>query len=208
MRRYNETLSRQVLKNDSVMVFALAFVPRKDVDTKMSLCWGWPASNKTFLFFPFTINGWKRLDTKLQNDKDFSQIGKSQLRSIKSRFSKWLWKRESRYCIEWLIHCQPLHTKWVFYLVKDLKSVQCYGCICEALLFKSVDVNNPQLLSNKNGWPPTAIYCVVLLKGFSDIGGTISVVCIDVGLIEYPFPLLSSAKVNLCQTFSFWIPNR
>ena len=69
------------------MVFVLAFVPRKDVDTKMSLLRLTRLQQDVFVL-PLYNKWMKRLDTKLQNDKDFSQIGKSQLRSIKSRFRK------------------------------------------------------------------------------------------------------------------------
>ena len=40
-----------------------------------------------------------------------------------------------------------------------------------------------KILSQKNGLPPTAIYCVVLVKGFSDIS-TVFSCYIDAGLME------------------------
>lgn len=40
-----------------------------------------------------------------------------------------------------------------------------------------------EILSRKNGLPPTAIYCVVLVKGFSDIS-TVFSCYIDAGLME------------------------
>ena len=40
-----------------------------------------------------------------------------------------------------------------------------------------------EILSQKNGLQPTAIYCVVLVKGFSDIS-TVFCCYIDAGLVE------------------------
>ena len=159
-------------------------MPRSDVDTKC-LCSGWPRQAIS-LFLWAMIKQWTLVMagtfvfwlSKMPSDISIGLWGSVGAWDLFA-FGHWIqqWEREGSVR---LAFCYILFPQKEIFNDNNFHfcppSHQATGrnlSICSYFEF----------LSRKNGLPPTAIYCVVLVKGFSDIS-TVFSCYIDAGLME------------------------